>query len=128
MTTPPPHISAEERDALYALIVSRLTGLPDVLLAIEAEDWVASERLSVEFAAYLRLLQDLGWGDEGTGAVLTTPPDLLRRALLQLKECAEMEDRGEAEERKELAEHENRNQLVRKVCAQHLADLEGFTS
>lgn len=71
----PPHITAPERDALYSLIVSRLTGLSDLNLAIEAEDWVAADRLSLEFAPYLRLLQDLGWGDRGTGAVMTTPPE-----------------------------------------------------
>lgn len=120
----PPHISAPQRDALYALIVSRLTGLADVYTAIEAENWVEAERLSAEFSAYLRLIQDLGWGEHGTEAVLTTPPDLLRHALIQLQECAEIEDRAEAEERKELAEHENQNQLVRKLCAEQLADLE----
>lgn len=61
---PPMTINPEQRDALYASIIVRLTGINDVYLAVEEGEFEVADRLSSEFADYLRLLHDdLGWGD-----------------------------------------------------------------
>lgn len=126
MMSTPLSITASERDALYRLIVPRLTGIGDVYTAIEAEDFDAADRLSSEFADYLRLLhEDLRWGACGDRVELKTPPDVLQRALSRLKERAELEHQEEAEEREELAEHAHQNQLVRDICSQLLRVLNG---
>ncbi|MDX6633909.1 MAG: hypothetical protein QOF06_112 [Solirubrobacterales bacterium] len=61
MTTPQ-ILTPDERDALYRSLIVRLTGINDVYIAIEAEDWDLAERLSREFSDLLRLAQDLGLG------------------------------------------------------------------
>jgi hypothetical protein len=120
-----PTISPQERDALYQLILTRLTGINDVYQAIEAEDFDAADRLSSEFADYLRLLhEDLGWGQRNEAIELKTPPDVLRRALSRLRERAEIEDREELEERDELAKQALRNQLIREACSHLLEELD----
>jgi hypothetical protein len=120
----PPHLNSDERDALYKSIVIRLSGIGDILLAVDHQDWVAADRLAGEFAALLCLIRDLGWGDEGTRVALSTPPDLLQRALKDLNERAQVEDSEESEMRKELDAQAKCNQLVRQVCARHLTDLD----
>ncbi len=126
MMRTPPTISASARDALYQLIVVRLTGIRDVDTAIEDEDFEAADRLSSEFSDYLRLLHDdLGWGDHGETVELKTPPDVLERALSRLRERAEDEHRQEAKERDELTEHARENELVRETCSQLLQVLNG---
>jgi hypothetical protein len=120
-----PTLSPAERDALYYGILIRLTGINDVYGAIERGDFVAADRLSGEFSALLRVVQDLGWGNEGTEVVLTAPPDVVKRALGVLKERAENEDREEAEERKELAARAEGNRILREACARQIAALEG---
>lgn len=122
MTTPPT-LNPSERDALYGSIIVRLTGISDIYTAIEAEDWDEAERLSREFSDLLRLVQDLGWGDESREAVLTAPPEVLRGALSRLQERAHTVESEEAAEREELAMQEKRTQLLRDVCAQQLAGL-----
>jgi hypothetical protein len=120
MTDPPPHLSSSERDALYEAIVVRLTGIDTVHSALEQEDWVEADRLASEFSDLLRLIQDLGWGERGTSALLSTPPDVLRRALSQLKEQAEIAEREEEEEQDEIVRRRDRAQVVVEVCSRHL--------
>jgi hypothetical protein len=122
MTTPQ-ILTPDERDALYRNVIVRLTGINDVYIAIEAEDWDLAERLSREFSDLLRLAQDLGWGDERREAELTAPPNVLRGALSRLRERAETVEREEAAERKELAAQGKRNELLRDVCSRQLAGL-----
>jgi hypothetical protein len=123
----PPHLNPSERNALYSLIVARLTGINDVYDAIAREDWVSADRLTGEFSDYLSFIQDLGWGEHGTGVELSADPNVLRRVLERLLERAEVEDKDEAEERKEIAEHAERNRLVRVVCTEQLKRLETST-
>ncbi len=123
MTTPLT-LSPLERDALYQSIVAQLTGIDYIYTAIEKQEFETADKLSREFSDLLRLIQDLGWGDRGTQAVLTAPPDVLHRALSLLREKAETEDREEAAEREELAARGERNQIVRKVCARQIAGLQ----
>ncbi len=121
--TKPLILNADERNALYRTIVARLSGIDYVYTAIEAEDWETADSLSREFSDLLRLIQDLGWGDDGTQAVLSTPPDVLYRALSGLKERAEIERREEKEEQDILSRRLDRVELVREVCEQQLATI-----
>jgi hypothetical protein len=123
----PPSITPAQRDALYEQVLDRLTGISDVQLAVETGDLEAADRLSLEFADYLRLLHDdLGWEEEANGAVeLRSPPDVLRRSLGRLQERAEIEDREEEEERAEARRLQARNRMVRETCSRLLAELPG---
>lgn len=122
MTTPQ-ILTPDERDALYRNLIVRLTGINDVYIAIEAENWDLAERLSREFSDLLRLAQDLGWGEESRETVLTAPPEVLRGALSRLQERAKTAERDEAAEREELAAQGHQNQLLQDVCSRQLAGL-----
>jgi hypothetical protein len=49
-------ITAAERDALYEQIAVRLSGIDDVWMAVEAEDYPKAERVAREFSDDLRLI------------------------------------------------------------------------
>lgn len=119
-------ITGEQRDALYEQLVIRLTGLNDVYIAAEQENFEEAEALSGEFVDCLTLLNsDLGWGDQREGPIrLSSPPDRLRRVLSSLKQRAEGEDRQEAELRAEVQVRQERNRAMRETCEQLLAELE----
>lgn len=122
MTTSP-YLTAGERNALYSTIVARITGIDYVYTAIENEEFEKAGQLSCEFADLLRLILDLGWGDEGKGVVLTTPDDALYRALKRLEAGVEEVEQEEAAERESLAALRAQNRIVRKVCAQQIERL-----
>lgn len=97
-------LSAEQRDALYDLILDRLSGLGDLWLLIELEEYATADRLGREFSDDLRLiLDDLGWGGSGGSVTLTLPPADLRRIFSTLREHAisakATREQEEAEER-----------------------------
>ncbi len=119
-------ITAEQRDALYDLIVGRLSGIGDVWLAARTGDFEAAQRLSLAYSDDLRLLaEDLGWGDGAGEAIeLRTPPDVLRRAVSRMRETARKLDAQEEEERAELRANESRNHLMIETCQSVLADLD----
>lgn len=118
-------ITADQRDALYEAVILHLSGIGDVLLAIEREEFSRLERIGREFSDDLRLiLDDLGWGEHGGSVELKSPPDVLRRVLTRVREVAEAEDRDEAEEREELAHHHRRNRLVQETCGRVLRALD----
>jgi hypothetical protein len=120
-------ITAGQRDALYDQILDRLSGIGDVWIAAERKDYAMAERLGREYSDDLRLvLDDLGFG-EGAGAAieLTTPPDVLRRALARLCDQAERYAAGRGQERAELHELDERDRIVMQACRQALADLGG---
>jgi hypothetical protein len=119
-------ITAQQRDALYDRILDRLSGIGDVWLAACAENFDAAERLGREYSDDLRLvLDDLGWGDgAGTTIELTTPPDVLRRALTRLRDAAVSLDASQQAERAELRASEERNRFVVETCRQVLVGLD----
>ncbi len=100
-------LTRDDRDALYGLIVVRLSGIDDVYRAVEDEDWEAAQRLGQEFSALLRLVcEDLGWGPGKEEALtLSTPPDVLARAASSLREMAKR-DRIHYEDESRSAEEE----------------------
>jgi hypothetical protein len=120
-----PTITTEQRDVLYEEILVRITGIGDVLMAIEREDFDKAQHLADEFADYLRLLtDDLGWGDVPAGSVeLNSPPGVIRRAMERLIRRAEYEDREVEEERVALQQRAERNKLMRLTCDQLLAEV-----
>jgi hypothetical protein len=119
-------ISAEQRDALYDQIVDRLSGLGDVWLSVCAKNFDAAKRLGLEYSDELRLVcEDLGWGEgRGEAVELSTPPDVLRRALSRLQDAAANHHASQEEERAELREAERRDLLVVEACRQVLSDLD----
>jgi hypothetical protein len=76
-------ITAAQRDALYDQILDRLSGIGDIEVAIQSENYDAAERIGREYSDDLRLLlDDLGIGDgDGEPVELTAPPEVLRRIL-----------------------------------------------
>lgn len=120
-------ITAEQRDALYDRIFSRLSGIEDVWLAASRADYATADRLGREYSDELRLvLDDLRWGDgpEGTELELRTDPDVLRRVLGRLQKSAISERVAQATSWAESRTIEDRNRLVGEACATVLEALE----
>jgi hypothetical protein len=117
-------ITAAERDALYEHIYMRLSGIGDVWLAVEAEDFETAERLGRDFSDDLRLvLDDLGWGEGGGGLELRTSPDVLRRVFRRVRAAAEAERAGEERERLEVHAREQQAAQMIETCRRVLAEL-----
>lgn len=100
-------ITGEQRDAIYDLLVGRLTFLPDLLTAVEQGNFETANRLVREFTEDFRLLADLGWGPDQRSEVPLTIPAANLIAILErlraeaqggLSESAEERDSREAEE------------------------------
>jgi hypothetical protein len=121
-------ISAEQRDALYDQILDRLTGIGDIEIAIQSENFETAERLSQEFSDDLQLLvNDLGFG-EGRGSEpieLTSPPEVLRRALPRLRDLAAGYSASQEAEFAELRLIADRSRLIGEACAKVLDGLGG---
>lgn len=84
-------ISAEQRDALYSLVLDELTAFDDLRMAYARDDLEAAHRLGRRVSDGLRLIVDggLGWGSRASGPVeLTLPPEELRRILTRLRRSA----------------------------------------
>jgi hypothetical protein len=122
-------IDRRHREALHGLLLQRLTGITDPGLMIERGDFAAAERFGNEFAADVRLLNDLGW-DPGDGretfAVTVAVEDFLG-ALWRLRVDAE----GGVDEPEEVrrGRHEDnevfeRHRRARDVCVELIASLE----
>jgi hypothetical protein len=86
-------ISSDQRDGLYELVRNHLGSAGDLGDLLEQQkDWAKAEQLGLELAEDIRLMQDLGWGeDEGReGVKLTVPPHDLMEALSRLHGEAEV--------------------------------------
>jgi hypothetical protein len=120
-------ITPAQRDALYDQILDRLSGIGDIELAIELQDYGAAERLGREYCDDLRLLlDDLGLGDgAGEPVELTAPPEVLRRVLPRLRELAKRHTASLEPEWIEVSEIKERNRLVSEACEAVLASLDG---
>lgn len=119
-------ITATQRDALYDEVLTHLSGIDGLWLAIEREDFATADRLGREFSDDLTLvLEDLGWGDQSTDASqaveLTTQTDVLRRVLPQLRARAARHVDTEDEAIKRLRKERSRAQLVMDTCDEVLA-------
>jgi hypothetical protein len=119
-------ITAAQRDALYDQILDRLSGIGDIEVAIQAENYDDAERLGREYSDDLRLLlDDLGVGNGiGESVELTAPPEVLRRVLLRLQELARKHTAGLEPAWAEVHEVKERNRLVSETCEAVLASLD----
>ncbi|MEX2105560.1 MAG: hypothetical protein WD810_01545 [Solirubrobacterales bacterium] len=119
-------ITPEQRDALYDQILIHLSGIGDVWLAAEAQNFETANRLGREYCDELHLiLDDLGWGDGPNQTItLTTPPDVLRRVFTRLADTAEGQGAIERRERAEAEQAEAHNRLVAETCRLVLAELD----
>lgn len=117
-------IDGNQRQGLYELVRNHLSGFDGLWLALEHDkDFAKAERLGREVADDLRLLQDIGWGEEEERETfdLTMPADDLRRLLRRLREEAEVlaESGSLARVRREEAEAARRDRAAAyETCGQ----------
>jgi hypothetical protein len=123
-------ITATQRDALYDQLLDRLSGIGDIEVAIQAENYDDAERTGREYSDDLRLLlDDLGIGDGvGEPIELTAPPEVLRRILPRLRERATGHTSALEREMVEVSELTDRNRLVVEACEAVLAALDSSAS
>lgn len=120
-------ITGRQREMLYAVLVDRLPGIDDVWLAVQSKEWSKAQQLGREFSDLLRLLvDDLGWGEGREEPVeLTTPPDVLQRAIQILKRDALVEDHEQRQNRLKVAEVEIEREDTVEACDGILEQLAG---
>lgn len=128
-------ITAEEGDALRQVILSHISGIDDLRMACEAEDFAQAERLGIEFGDELRLMEDLRWTGvlSDTAALeLTMPPEQLRRVFARLRSVVATlrvdEEREEAEVVEEARRFRERAQRVAEACDRVLGAVGGSGS
>jgi hypothetical protein len=126
-------IDRDQRDGLYELVRNHLGCIEDFWVALErTRNFATVERLGLEIAEDLRLLEDLGWSDdEGReGVDLTMPRHDLMELLQRLHDEAAqvlIEHGTEAASRGAAAETNQRFQLGYEACERVLADLDPRT-
>lgn len=78
------------RAVLRRQLITELTGIGDVYLAVEADQWGTALALRRRFEDCMRLLDDLGWreDDPAEGFAITMDPIALMRVLARLHERA----------------------------------------
>lgn len=118
-------ITAPHRDALYDQILDRLSGIGDIEVAIQAENYDDAERIGREYSDDLRLLlDDLGiGGGDGRSVELTTSPEVLRRVLPRMQKQANAYTASLEPEVIEVEEITERNRLVSEACEAVLGKL-----
>ena len=86
----PVTITRVQRDAIYELVIARLTAIGDVWLSIKRREFADAKEMGREFAEDLRLLEDLGWAEtiDRDSVSLTQPPHELASALARLHQDA----------------------------------------
>jgi hypothetical protein len=82
----PVTVTRAQRDAIYELVITRLTAIGDVWLSIKRREFADAKKMGREFAADLRLLEDLGWAEtiDRDTVSLTQPVEELTSALARL--------------------------------------------
>jgi hypothetical protein len=119
-------ITAAQRDALSEQILIRLSAIDSISLAATKGDIEKAEQLAREHCDYLHLmLDDLGFGaSSGTPVELNSPPDLLRRAIENLRELAVNQSKTEEKERSEAEKLAAETTLVLETCDSVLSALD----
>ena len=119
-------INREQRDGLYELVRNHLGSVGDLFDALEREkDFAKAEQLGLELEEDLRLMKDLGWGeDDGRdGVELTMPPFDLMELLDRLRGEAGLVLSG-GEDSSEDVETTRRFRQGFETCQKLLADLD----
>jgi hypothetical protein len=83
-------LTRAQRDAVRDDLITELTPLADLPGLIDRGDYAAARRLRRRLEDYLRLLDDLGWGenDPGESFELTMPSEQLERTIRELRDSA----------------------------------------
>jgi hypothetical protein len=118
-------ITTVQRDELYDRILDRLSGIGDVWLAANSQDF-AAERLGRGYSDELRLvLDDLGWGDgPDSGAVEPeSAPNVLCRVFARSRDTTAIGRKAQATGWAESRNVEAPNRLVNEACASVLREL-----
>lgn len=86
----PVTIRRSYRDVLRRQVIAELTGVGDVYLALDADQWGTALTLRRRYEDCMRLLDDLGWRetDPGEEFAITMDPVPLTRVLARLHERA----------------------------------------
>jgi hypothetical protein len=86
----PVTITRVQRDAIYELVITRLTAIGDVWMSIKRREFADAKKMGREFAEDLRLLEDLGWAEtiDRDTVSLTQPLEELSSALGRLHQDA----------------------------------------
>lgn len=94
-------ISGAQRQAFYEMVTDHLSCAGDLRTLLRRENFAEAERLGIELAEDLRLMEDLGWDKafREQGVDLTMPPEDLVEVLTRLRSDAEGGLRETAEER-----------------------------
>ncbi len=118
-------INREQRDGLYEVTCNHLGSAGDLVIHLDQMDYAKAERLGLELAEDIRLMQDLGWGgDEGRrGVELTMPRCDLMGVLERLQGEAGLV-LGDTEESREDAETRQRFIQGRDACKRLRAELD----
>jgi hypothetical protein len=122
----PVTITRYQRDALYQDLLTHLSGIGDLWLAINRDDFETADRLGHEFVAELRLIvEDLGWGDgpEAETVELTLSPAELRGVLGRLRARADRHRKGQQKALAEVTAPLEQSEIVIETCDQVLAAL-----
>jgi hypothetical protein len=122
-------ITAEQRRAIREVVCLRLIGVGDLSQAILDKDFVTAERLGLECAEDLRLMDDLGWpeDDERAAVELTLPDEDLTEALRRLRDDAQALVSESPEERRASEEEEEVkacHRLAISACEELITDLD----
>lgn len=119
-------ITARQRNALYEVLLDRISAIGDVWIAVCAGHYDVANRLALAYADELRFIaDDIAWGDDPPSdpIELKTPPDVLKRVLGRLRDIAAGLHATEERERLELLESQRQNQLVIDTCDEVLNNL-----
>jgi hypothetical protein len=120
-------ITGRQRELLYDVIVTRLTAIDSVWRAVKEREWEQAQLLSREYSDLLRLVaDDLGWGEGREEAIeLTTPPDVLQRAIEVVMREALVEDDEQRQNRLDAAAVQVEREHAVEACNQILGQLAG---
>lgn len=82
----PVTIRPNARAVLRRQLLSELSGIGDIYLAVEAGDWATARTLRRRYEDCMRLLDDLGWREDDPAEefAITMDPVALMRVLAQL--------------------------------------------
>lgn len=123
MTTVATELTGAQSNALREMILTHISGIDDLRMACEAEDFAQAERLGIEFGDQLRLMEDLHWSGGLTDAAavkLTMPTDQLQRVFTHLRSVvttlSAAEEREQAELMDEAHRFRERAQRVAEAC------------
>jgi len=120
-------IRRAQRDVLRQQVISELTGIGDIYLAVHEDQWGTALSLRRSYEGCMRLFDDLGWREDDPAEEfpITMEPAPLMRVLARLRERAGEEIEGQldtaAEERQALWEA----MLTVAVCGDVLVDMVG---